>query len=319
MDELDFFEKEDLKEVSKRTLIGVEYLIKLKNDDFEGIAKTKGLGFIKIIEREYSVDLSQKREKFLDYIKEIEKDKKQEYFIVPPKKSSNRLMKGIAIILLGLIAVGILYIIYINANIFDTNNSAYKSNQVVNETKQIAGIDINDSNIRDENISTDDTLQNESTTNTNVMEANDSIEENDTAAIESNTTVKKEKGLMATKKSITVMPSMEQNLSQKETNATKNTEETKHFIVIVPKNRIWVGVVNLKDYKKKSFIKDTNITIDTTSGALIATGHGQFKLIDGNKTYDFSGKNPIRFYVKDNNISQINRKEFIKMNRGKYW
>ncbi len=318
MDEFDFFEKEDLKEVSKRTLIGVEYLIKLKNDEFDGIAKTKGLGFIKIIEREYGIDLSQKKEKFLDYVKEIEKDKKQEYFIVPPKKSSNRLLKSIAVILLGLIAVGVLYIIYINTNIFDANNNAYQSNQIVNETKQMAGIDINDSNSSDKNISTD-TLQSKSKSSADAMEVNAGIKENNITEAKSSVIAPKEKNLVIADSNVTIAPSKEQNRSQKEINITKQIKEVKHFIVIVPKNRIWVGVVNLKDYKKKSFIRDANITIDTTGGVLIATGHGEFKIVDGNQTYDFSGKNPIRFYVKDNNISQINRKEFIKMNRGKYW
>ena len=322
MDELDFFEKEDLKEVARKTLIDIKYLKKFKDKDFENISKTKGLGFLKIIEREYRVDLSYERDNFLNYIKTVKKSDKEEYFIAPPPKNSNRFAKFLAISILIMIALGVSYLIYINTNIFKTDNNPYKTNQIVSEAKKIAKIkiDVNDSNISEENITmknlkNDNNSSNIENVNMIVTEQNQSQE----TIYESNNP-KKESNLTATKENTSKSSETEQNPTDnfKSIIKTKSTNKSIH-LTIAPKKRIWVGVIDLSNYKKKSYLRDTNITIDTQKGILLTTGHGLFKLVYKNKTYNFSGRNPKRFYIKDDNITQISKKEFVKMNRGKYW
>jgi hypothetical protein len=57
-----------LKNVSNKTFINLENLTNLLNKDFEKLHKTKALGFIQILERDFKVDLSELKEDYLSYI-----------------------------------------------------------------------------------------------------------------------------------------------------------------------------------------------------------------------------------------------------------
>lgn len=324
MDSVEFFKNVDLEEVSKKTLISKKDLNYIKNEEFDKLSKTKGLGFIKIIEREYKVDLSDIKDKFIEYLKEHGKDKTKEFFVPPPKQPVKLFSKFVAVILLLLIAIGIIYIIYLNIGYRSSSNEAnIEKNQIVKEAKYLSGIDVNESNITQEDYfpakkeqesNASDTMPSSSETNSaegltkeaNVTSTDTNITKNEPLKNES---TNNEQAVTKPDKA-------------KEQNQTKNDNNTtiqSYTFTIVPKARIWVGVVDLDNFKKKSYLKDTNITIKKSHNFIVATGHGEFKAFFKDKVLEFNTKNPIRFLVKDGNLSQIDRKEFIKLNRGKYW
>ena len=338
MDDVNFFDNIDLKEVSKRTLIDLKELSYLKDEEFDKLSKTKGLGFIKIIEREYKVDLSDKREKFLEYLKEHNKDNSNELFIAPPKTPSKIFPKFFALLLVFLIVLGALYIFYLNSL---SNNSAITelkpdNNPIVQEAKKISGIDINGSNEQnttDEQIS-DETKNEENITtvqegeekkNTNnknktTFQAKEAVEQNLSDIVkEVNTSTKN----IDNKKSI--QPPKEEQINavapvKSITNSNQENNTTSNLILtIVPKKRIWVGIIDLSNYKKSSYIKDSNITISKNSDFLIATGHGKFDIYYNDQVIKFDTVNPIRLFVKDGKVVKIDKTEFVKLNRGKYW
>ena len=57
-----------LKNVSNKTFINLENLTYLLDKDFEKLHKTKALGFIQILERDFDVDLSELREDYLAHL-----------------------------------------------------------------------------------------------------------------------------------------------------------------------------------------------------------------------------------------------------------
>ncbi len=57
-----------LKNVSNKTFINLQNLTHLLNKDFEKLHKTKALGFIQILERDFKVDLKELREDYLAYL-----------------------------------------------------------------------------------------------------------------------------------------------------------------------------------------------------------------------------------------------------------
>ena len=327
MDDVNFFDKMDLKEVAKKTLISIRDLEYLKNEEFDKLSKTKGLGFIKILEREYKIDLGYKKEKFLEYLKEEGKDTTKEFFIAPPKPPVKTFSKLIALILFILIGVGILYILYLNSG-YDASSSQATSdeNRVIKEAQDISGIEVNETNITEEN-TFENTRSESNTTETNTITSVMESQETNTSTVSDTKTepskdTQKEKAIATKPKEETVKESLPQQ--EQISNDTVDINESipidlRYTLTIVPKNRIWVGVVDLKNHKKKSYLKDTNITIEKSDSYMIATGHGEFKLYYKGEVLDFNTKNPIRFLIKDGNLTQINKKEFIKLNRGKYW
>lgn len=327
MDDVDFFDKIDIKEVARKTLINIKDLEYLKNEEFDKLSKTKGLGFIKILEREYKVDLSRKKEKFLEYLKEEGRDTTKEFFIAPPKPPAKTFSKLIASILFILISVGILYILYLNFG-YDTslNQATLDDNRVIKEAQDISGIEVNETNITEENIVKNTQPKSniaETNTTTGVMES----QRTDTSIVSDTKTefsedIQNEKEIVAKPKEETLkesLPSQEQISNESVDTNESTSADLKYTLTIVPKNRIWVGVIDLKNYKRKSYLKDTNITIYASVPCLIATGHGRFKLYSKGEILDFNTKSPIRFLVKEGNLTQINKEEFIKLNRGKYW
>jgi hypothetical protein len=56
-----------LKEVSDKTFINQDNLATLLEKDFENINKTKALGFIQILQREFNVDLSELKKEYLQF------------------------------------------------------------------------------------------------------------------------------------------------------------------------------------------------------------------------------------------------------------
>jgi len=319
MDDIDFFDNVDLKEVSKKTLISIKDLESLKNDDFSRLGKSKGLGFIKILEREYKVDLTAKKERFLDYLKEYEKDSEKELFVTPPKPPTKIFSKLFALVLLVLIGVGILYIVYLNSRYSDKSNQAVsRDNEIVKEAQSIAGIDVNSTNdtkILEENNEINNTQMKVDSSKNSATEHQMILkEENITNTSETilqnelNDTMKDSRNIMS------VAGENNQTTSVKQiSNLALDT------LTIEPKNRIWVGVIDLKNHKRKSYLKDGNITIQNSNAYIIATGHGKFKLYYKSKVLDFNSKYPIRLLVQDGNVTKIDKKEFIKLNRGKYW
>ncbi len=321
MDEFDFFDKTDIKDISKKTRISIDNLQYLKNEEFDKLSKTKGLGFIRIIEREYQVDLSQKREKLIQYLKEHDRFKNKEFFIAPPSKS--RYTKSMASILLMLIAFGIFFIFYLKTgNAPDKNINEFSQNPIINETKNLSGIEINATDINDTNKTKElSTFEKNDTNKTKVLmqkeelyktvEKNISISKTDKNIKNSVNMINTTSGTEESNRSQIILPSAKEQ--------DNNKTVLSNNLVIFPKKRLWVGVINLDNYKKKSYLTDGNITINTNSNIIIATGHGEFRLDYNNKILDFSTVNPMRFLVKDGNITKISRKDFIKLNRGKYW
>ena len=329
MDDIDFFDNVDLKEVSKRTLIDLKELGYVKNEEFDKLSKTKGLGFIKIIEREYKVDLSDKREKFLEYLKEHNKDSNNELFIAPPKTPSKIFPTAFALSLVFVIIIGALYILYLN-HLSNSTTVELKpeKNPIIQEAKKISGIEINESEDNDSvNQSISDEIKNEENQSVNIEDKNEqNLKDNNTTTLKSSETISQ--NLSAKSKEVNVsIKSMENKkpltapvLTQN--NIGDNQEKnitTAQVLTIVPKKRIWVGVIDLSNYKKSSYIKDNNITISKNSNFLIATGHGGFDIYYNGQVIKFNTINPIKLLVKDGKIIKIDKKEFIKLNRGKYW
>ncbi len=315
MDEIDIFEKYTIKEISKKSRIGEKDLQNLKDEKFDKFSKTKGLGFIKILEREYGVDLSQKRERLLEYLKENDKLENSELFIAPPKKEKSS--KPLAILLLIALIVAIGYFAYSKRENNTNNKDAnYTFNPMVNEAKNLSGIDekndttkfLNSSSSSISSSSKNDIIE-------NTADQNSSYEDelNDT---KNYTPPAKE---LDTK---TAPPKEESNKTITLTSQTQDINKTKDTdtdLTIYSKNRLWIGVISLKDHKKRSYLKEGNTTIKIKNDTLISTGYGYFTLYYKGIKKVFSTKQRIRLLIKNDTVTKITKEKFLELNRGKNW
>lgn len=300
-------EKIGLQEVCKKTHIEVKQLEYMINNQYDKLNKINTLGFVKILSREYKLDLTDWLEGFHDYWAEhkAEEDSSKEKIFIRAK--SDRPYKRAAwLFLLILLIAGIFGLVSIfkvevnfdimalldKAKVETNQTSAFQSAPVVQEAATSLGVKVEERVITETNSS-----------NSTVQAVVVSIDENLTRKMEANDT-------NATTIPLPMLPESNTNLV--------NTVPTNNAI-IMPTKRIWIGFINLETLTRKESTSDQNITIDLNKRQIIKTGNGFFKLSYDGSIEDFTEQGSTRFLVENGTMKKISEEKFIELNRGKNW
>ncbi|WP_456478952.1 hypothetical protein [Nautilia sp.] len=125
MNAKDFFEKYSIETINKKTRISPISLKYIKNRNFKKIPRVKFLGFIRIIEKEFNVDLSDLIEEYNLETNHIHKEQTSEVLKEP--KKHNTLILSILTLILFSLGGYILYTDYTakSRTSFEINNSTY--------------------------------------------------------------------------------------------------------------------------------------------------------------------------------------------------
>lgn len=268
-----FFENHSLEEISKKTKISPISLRFIKNKEYEKIPRVKFLGFIKIIEREYKVDLSHLIEEY-DTANNIphkhHPSPKEELAKIPEIESDKKHYLIIVLATILLLIVG--YLLW---------NYTKKPKEERVSNPAIAHIETN-------------------TTEVNDSEKNESIKTSAEQNITPQNIQPQNVKLTEINTSIKPQPVVE-DVSE---NLTKNTEVTdtkaveKYEVTIIPRKKVWFRAINL----------DTNKTISTiTSGVktlpkgnyYIKFGHGLIDIEYNGKTISPNTKQIVRIELKN--------------------
>ncbi len=88
---------------------------------------------------------------------------------------------------------------------------------------------------------------------------------------------------------------------------------------IVPSSELWIGYIDLSNYKKYQKLFSGELELDPNKEWLLSLGHGHVKIeIDG-VVKEFSERSNLRLLYKDSNISKLSFTEFKELNRGQKW
>lgn len=90
-------------------------------------------------------------------------------------------------------------------------------------------------------------------------------------------------------------------------------------IVIVPRRKIWLGIINAQSHKRKVRSTRAPVSLDGNQSWLIVTGHGLMTLECGGVKAAFSGSDRLLFLYESGKCSQIDEAEFKARNRGRVW
>ncbi|MDD3323574.1 MAG: hypothetical protein PHN38_00425 [Sulfurospirillaceae bacterium] len=305
MDKIKALEKIGLREVSRKTHIEVKYLEYMVNGEFEKLNKINTLGFIKILSREYKLDLSEWVDAFNNYWYENRKDdelKNDKIFVVAPSAESAFRKIIVFFVFVSLISFCFVayYIFQSNVNFlnqtgFDTNktDTSYDTTPSVKEAQKVLG----DTVIRD---IVRDSSKNQSEITVSILDSNESNTESvdENASTDENISIEIENPMIPIKE-------QEDNISSE--------------IIFAPKERIWIGIIYIPSYDKKSKNFDSNMSVDISKNQLISTGHGRFSIVIDGKKEDFNEQGSIKFEVKDGKIKRLSSNEFLELNKGKNW
>lgn len=280
-------EKIGLQEVCKKTHIEVKQLEYMVNNQYDKLSKVNTLGFVKILSREYKLDLSDWLEDFSDHWADSKTDE-DKIFV---RANSDRSYKKVAWIFLFILFVSgvfamvsifkidVYFFNWIDEAKLETPMNGYQSTPIVQEAAKSLGVKVEERII--------ETNSSNSTVEAVVV----SIDENFTKKLEANESI------------VSKFP----------------LAESKNIAKIVPKRKIWIGIISLSDFSRKISSGEETLTIDLTKKQLIKTGNGYFTLYYDGTVEDFIEQGSTRFLVDNGTIKKISEETFVQLNKGKNW
>jgi len=314
MDNIKVLEEIGLKKVSDETHIEQKYIKYMVDCDFEKLNRINTLGFVKILSRAYNLDLSAWVEAFEEYWLETHKDDENKgLFIVVDENRQSRKFLLLILLIIVVATVSFLFALFENKinldNYIKKEDTSFVQSKIVEDAQKTLD-EINTSEVKDaaaiEEIIGD---QNQ----TENIEVIDEAENNATVV---DTVIEKAEETVGT----------ENAQELKETNEVATAAVTEpanerfdQEAIVSPNIRIWLGVIYLDNKRRRSYLGEGNFSIDTSRDQIITTGHGSFNLTQNGQITEFKKQAPLRFLVKDSNITEITFSEFKELNEGKSW
>ncbi|EAL5902410.1 hypothetical protein DSE64_02570 [Campylobacter lari] len=290
MDSWKKLEDLNLLEVQKRTQIEIaclEYIIK---KDFKSLSRFNVNGFIKILQREYELDFSNFLEEYHVYLEENGIEKKNHVHISPRMNSYTKESSSVWYIVIIVVVLLIVALAWGVSRFFQSSTLDENTTNVLNQEQVVLEEKVDENETPVLNFFADDAMENNET-NATVLE-----------------------------------PISENNNTEKtlEDNASSNMPEENIILlnesIIKPSAELWLGMVDLKTFRKSSLTIKNDYVLPLDKDMLITTGHAAFSLNDeNNNTLEFKNGVSKFLMIKDGKIKQITKAEFIKENRGKLW
>ena len=311
---LEKLESIGINEIAKTTHIEVDYIRWILQKDFDSLKDTNVKAYVKILEREYEVDLQPWLDEFnANNIEDFTLKKetkfnsplKQEVAITEHKKLPKFLFWLVLLVIIVWVIFNFkLYEIDKFLNFKEPKTEVYSTNStMIDETNlklEKTGVEIlnlddktPELNLKGTDLSSEENLE-------EVADENESLN-----ALEKLTLLNEDENLS------------NDNLNNKESLNKNLAKDQKQGIN--PTEKIWIGIIDLKTGSKTTKTTDKFFEFDINKDQLILTGHGLFTLNTKEKEEKFNDKNPHRFLIKKGNVNTISYDEFLKLNKGKAW
>lgn len=303
----------NLKEVSTKTQLEMDFLNAVVNKDFKKLEKFNVRGFLKILSREYELDFTEFLEEYEAFLKnDLDENKKaniQKEVIITPQVdsySATSSSKSWIVIILLFIIIVITWVIYKYdlLNLLSQNENQNSNNEVV-----INIIDEAKNNLSNINQSTN-LEQNESKEAEQENANSQQNEENLELVITPQAEEDNQSNTQSEEESF--------NLNQEINSLDNNIQNTQ--AIFSTKEKIWIGFINLKTKLKSTKITDANLSIDLNKDQLILAGASELSVVDEtNTTKTYPAGSSKRFLVQNGRIKAISLDEFKALNGGKEW
>ena len=312
MNELENLKEIGVKEISRKTHIEPTFLQYIFDKNFEKLSRLNMRGYAKILQREYGVDLSELLAEYDAFMQENMPDESKKTKVspkissyTPEDVSIQRQSSGggagffFWIIILAIIAGGAYYFDaykYVQnfiASLNEDNTSvSYSQSSIVNEVKK------------------------------NIIDTNVTISQN-TPKIDANASSVKISAPAEQNASANVsnleQPAIRQEPAQPAPKVEENLTKPLNEAIITPKQRVWIGIINLENGQKTSSDTSKSVNINLDQRQLVVCGNGNIELKIGDKVTKYNPSRPARFLVENGDMKFLTYDEFVEMNKGKSW
>jgi len=297
----EILEENSIKAISKKTMISENNIELLIAEDFSLLPKAKTMGFISIIERDFSADLSQLKKSALAYYDnriDLEESINIALPQVDEKKGGSKLFP---LFILGLLAYASWYFF----TQFD--KKTFRTLLPFGEDKVETAV-------------TKSTQK-----ETGALSIGAALKEapKDAFREKSNMVVTSiEPKKVVSRSNVKPVSSTIQNSSVTTSinSAKLHTLVRNRKIVLVPEKKLWFGLVDIQTGKRKNFSITKQYEIDVTKKSwLLATSPAGFALINHNDTQEYNDARAHYFKVSKTGVEPLSRKEYITQGGYKKW
>ena len=319
-----------LREVSNKTFINLENLTALLDKDFAKLNKTKALGFIQILQREFDVDLNALKTEYLQFDNAHVKPKENYQTVASIDEDDEKPKRFLAYLLLGLAVLVAAYFLFSNSGNSESMSSVdlnVVKNDVVTEEAKESLLALDEVYEQETNQSDEVDLNKvvqEMFKNVEDNESNESEETNETVILDVNASVMI---APAREEKVTLEPSIieettttrvadEPKVAKKVKKTVEVKNENRGGLYIEPTQKAWVGVIFLDSMKKKDFLIRRTLKLDASKDQIILVGHKNFKIFNKQLELGFKSKKKAMFLYKDGELREISKKEYDRY-RGK--
>lgn len=320
----------DLNEVAERTRIEKEFFEALIARDFDALSRFNVKGFLKILKREYDIDLNELGDEFSGFLgikpepkpDEIDSSKKviNSNLDHYARKGSNTWLWLIIVVVI----IVLLFFVWQQGFL-----KALLPDESVQNQSEIARLSTNaaENNI---NVALNGFADGENVAlEQNQSENGENLENPETASLGSSNANSAVSGtnLAENSRNLATQNAL-QNAAQNAINsqnsrtpqnlqAALNAANSENFAFITPSVRVWVGFIDLESKEKTSMITDKDFSVNLAKDQLLLTGGAdlQVKKSDGS-VQNITGGGSKRFLVKDGDIKEVSIKEFRSYNGG---
>ncbi len=314
-DEIEKLQNIPLTEISEKTHLEKEYIEALLKRDFEKFKDKNLKAYIKILEREFDLNLDSILKEYEAFVGEPKEDVSptikpaiiKSLNLIPAKKSR---LYWIVVALITVILLWMIFYFKLYERVGFADKLFNKSEEPTTYSTQEV-VERVENKLEDVGIVVPKVEE----------EPEDANESNITAAALSDEL----DGLNALDRAIV----MEQNKSidnideneSKEEEMANEEEPAATFLeaTIIPKEDLWIGIIELRSGKKTTKITDEPFKFDLTKEQLVLTGHGNYDLEIGDEKISSQSKSSTRFLIHNSTMKKISYSEFLKLNSGKAW
>ncbi|MBQ9293188.1 MAG: hypothetical protein IJ211_08015 [Campylobacter sp.] len=302
--ELKKLEKIGVREISKATHIQEEHIESILNQNYENLLDCNVNGFVKILERDYGVDLSEWLEEFNKIKSETKTTKTtiDRQVAMPNLQNHKKTNWKIWFLLILLLVLAVIYFKFYDLikkpidEFLNEKKVEYSNNPIINqaeETLNKVGIEV------------------------------PKFDENNSLLVPSKLFVgiDENDSNISTPNALDLSIQMQNEANSTDENITKNEANLtlQSLITITPYYHVWLGTIDLKTGKKWDTVVSDKITLDLDKDMLVMAGHGFFDIDIGDEKQQIREKSVMRILIKDKNITFIDSAEFTRLNGGKGW
>ncbi len=289
---LEFLRTLDINEVQSKTHISMSSLEAILSKSYDKLERIHFSGFISILEREYQIDLSDLRTEYAELNPQDFLAQPTQVNPIVNERSEKKSQKGWLVLSVLVIGAVLAFL--------------FMDDYMLKGQKFPIGNEINNSQIEE----VKEKIQNTATIKPYLVEQDTPPVSKEPVAIEIVPVVQESNGIEI----IQTQPILENETLAETTSGSYNDQVT-----IIPRAKVWIGMIELPSMKKTNIVSAKELTIDDTKDWLIAFGHGEIDIQKDSELLKFKGGKPIYFIYEYGTLREIDKAEFKEHNQGKLW